>query len=267
MKKLAFVFGGLFLVTVVALIVAYNMLGGIIQKGVETVGPKATGAPVSLAGVDVSVFTGKAGLDGFVIDNPQGFTDNKAFELGKVRTQVDIGSVMSGVVVVKSVLVDGAKISWEGWGGDNHRKIMENIKKFAGTSGKKDETAEKSSGPAKKVIIEDFRFQNSSVNFVMGGQEVGMVKLPDIHMTDVGKADGGQNIQKILEQLYGQIFSGMSGAIASNKQLLTKSLGDLSGKGEEILKAGQDALGGSTGDATEKVKKLTDGLGGFLKKQ
>jgi hypothetical protein len=267
MKKLAVVFGGLFVVTVVALIVVYNMLGGIVQKGVETVGPKATGVPVSLAGVDISLFSGKAGLDGFVIDNPQGFTDNKAFELGKVRTQVDIGSVMSDVIVVKSILVDGSKISWEGWGGDNHRKIMENIKKFAGTSEKADAKAEKSSGPAKKVIVEDFLFQNSSVNFVMGGQEVATVKLPDVHMTDVGKADGGQDIQKIVEQLYAQIFSGMSGAIASNKQLLTKSLGDLTGKGEEVLKAGQDALGGATGGTADKVQKLTDGFGGLFKKQ
>ncbi len=277
MKKLGIVVGGLLVVLIVAVVVIYTQLGTIIRAGVETIGPQATGAPISLSDVDISVFSGKAGLNDLILGNPEGFKSDQAFKLGRVRAHVDVGTVTQEVMVIKSILIDGAEITWEGWNGNNHRKIMQNIQSFTGPSGS-DKTASgktESGGSKQKVVIEDFRFQNSAMHFVLAGQSVGTVNLPEIHMTDIGKKSGGQDLKDTLKVLYAGIMGSLSTAVASNRSLLSQKARDLQKVGTKLVKEGQETLSkskqaletGNVSGAVDSVKKVTKGLGGLLKKE
>lgn len=277
----------LFLLILVALAVIYYLLGNIVRTGVETVGPEATGANVTLADVDLSLFSGQAALGGFVIGNPEGFTSKNAFELGKVAVGVDLVTVFDDVIIVKDIFIDGAKITWEGWAGDNHRKIMENIEKYTGGPVKKETDLEKKEppGPQKKVIIENVQFQNSSIAFVISGKQIAELEFPNLHLTDIGRKQGGQTIKEALQQMYQQIIESLGRAVTQNSQLLQQKAAELQlmgkemlqqgkevlEKGQEVIEKGKEALDGDLKSVPEKaaegVREITKGIGDLLNKK
>ncbi len=279
MKKLFYAGSVIVLVLIIGVIILYSMLGSIIRSGVETIGPKATGGDVRLADVDISLLSGQAGIGGFIIGNPPGFSSERAFELGQVSVKVDTGTVFSDVVVVRNILIDGAKITWEGLAGDNQKKIMDNIAKFSKSEGAQQETAEtagkeEKSSPRKKVIIDDFIFQNSFVDIILGGQEVASLKLPDIHLTGIGRNEGGITIGEAIELYYKEIFKSLKGCVADNREMLLKNVAELRAKGEASIAQGKKDLEKSKealekGDIDSAVKetfKSTDKLKGFFNK-
>ncbi|MCD6225297.1 MAG: hypothetical protein J7K32_07250 [Deltaproteobacteria bacterium] len=279
MKKLFYAGSVIVLVLIIGVVILYSMLGSIIRSGIETIGPKATGGDVQLADVDISLLSGQAGIEGFVIGNPPGFSSKRAFELGQVSVKVDTSTVTKDVILVRNIFIDGAKITWEGLAGNNHKKIMDNIAKFSKSEGSQEETAKKTgtkekSSPGKKVIIDDFIFQNSFVDIILEGQEVASLKLPDIHLTEIGRNEGGVTVGEAIELYYNEIFKSLKGCVADNHEMLLKNAEQLKAKGEAVLKQGEEDLEKSReafekGDIDSAVKgtlKATDKLKGFFNK-
>ncbi len=275
MKKLFYAVSVIALVVIIGVVILYSMLGSIIRVGVETIGPKATGGDVQLADVDISLMSGQAGIGGFIIGNPPGFSSKSAFELGQVSVKVDVKTVTGDVIVVKKILIDSAKITWEGLAGDNHKKIMDNIAKFSKSEGSEEKTAakpeeKKKSGSSKKVIIDDFIFQHSTVDIVLGGQDVASLKLPDIHITGLGRSEGGVTMEEAIERSYNEIFKSLKGCVTDNREMLLKEAALRQGKdtidqGKKDIEKSREAL--ERGDIDSAVKgtlKATDKLKGFL---
>ena len=262
MKKFLGAVAVILVVIIIGLVIFYNMLGGIIRSGVETIGPEATGGDVRLADVDIRLFSGQAGLGGFVIGNPPGFNSKSAFELGQVSVKVDPGTVIKDVVVINKILIDGAKITWEGLAGDNHKRIMQNIAQFSKTEGpKKQAETEKSNiegkpGYQKKVIIDDFMFQNSTVDVVLAGQELASLKLPNIHLTGVGRNEGGVTVKEVLDRYYNEIFKSVKSCVADNHAMLLKKAAEFKARGEDLVKQGQQTID----QGKEDLQKSRDAL-------
>ena len=107
-KKLIKIVGILLALIVIALVVVYMMLGSIIKKGVETVGPELTKGDVKLEGASLSIF-GTGGVKGLEIGNPKNgdFGSPFAFKLGSTDVKVKIGSLTSDTIIVESIVVDG----------------------------------------------------------------------------------------------------------------------------------------------------------------
>jgi uncharacterized protein involved in outer membrane biogenesis len=255
MKKVTLVILGL---SVAVLLGVYLMLGSIIRSSVEAIVPSVTGTGVALEDVDISVFSGRARLNGFVIDNPEEFKSESAFKVGKVAVDIDVSTILDDVIRVESILIDGAEITWEGWAGDNHKKIMENVDKYSASDEKekKETEPEEPSKSEKKVIIEDFKFQNSNIKFVLGGSEVAELSFPDLHLTDIGKEEGGQSIGETVKQNYNQIFASMSSSVTENKDMLNKKVMELSKETGKSLKEG-----------TEKIVEGIKEIGDIFKKE
>ncbi len=284
MKKFFCAVSVIALVVIIGVVILYSMLGSIIRSGVETIGPKATGGDVQLTDVDISLLSGQAGIGGFIIGNPPGFSSKSAFELGQVSVKVDVSTVTGDVIVVKKIFIDSAKITWEGLAGDNHKKIMDNIAKFSKSEGSEEKTAakpeeEKKSGPSKKVIIDDFIFQHSTVDIVLGGQDVASLKLPDIHITGLGRSEGGVTMEEAIERSYNEIFKSLKGCVADNREMLLKNVAQLKAKGEAALRQGKDTIDqgkkdleksrealerGDIDSAVKGTLKSADKLKGFL---
>lgn len=271
MKKVIFSIVVALVVAIIALLtVGYLMMGKSVRRGIEVIGPDATGVAVTVDDIDIGLLQGKVGLDRFVMGNPPGFTDNNSFSLDTLKVAVDVNSVLGNVVIVKNILIDGTHITWEGFGGDNHKKIMQNIDAYAarfkkeGTP-KETKEAKEEKAPEKKVIINNFILKNSSLDFIVGGKKIATLPAPDLHLTDIGKKERGLTVREAIEQTYQQVIAAFGKSVSSNNAMLRKKMTELEAKGQELLKQGADLL--KTDGASSGLDDIKKGVGDLFKKK
>lgn len=235
MKKLLWAAGGLAVLAVSGGLLAGMLVGPAVKAAVETLGPQVAGVPMRLRSFSVSPLTGHVRLRGLVIGNPPGYKTASLLELGDVRVAVSLRSLLSDTIVVKRVLVRGASATYEkGPGGSNTAVVQKRVESFSGP-----ETAAKSSKPAKKLVIRDFRFEDGTVRLsagILGGKALEL-PIPDIHLKDIG-GDRGTSPAK---------------AVAAMLQPVTGAVG------RSALDAGKAVVGGAV-DAAKSAAKAVDGL-------
>ena len=217
----------------IAAAVVLGKLGRIIERAVETVGPQLTGTPVALGGASVSVFSGEGALRSLAVANPEGFTTPNAFDLGKVSVAVDVASVASDVVHVRSVVVDGPQLvaEFDAQGRNNLKTILDHVQKVAGaTSGSK---AEQEAGAGKKMIIDEFRFENAQVRALSVGAVKfdKSLKIPDVVLKDLGKKQGGAAAADIADQIFRPVVN--AAIKAARNEYLDAQKGKLEDKAKE----------------------------------
>jgi uncharacterized protein involved in outer membrane biogenesis len=282
MKKILSIVG---IALVVLIILAMVFLGQIVKTGIETVGPKVAGVPISVEKVSINPLTGRVHVNALVIGNPDGFNTPSAMELEQFKLSIALGSLISDTIVIKEILIDAPQITYErGLKSSNLSTLLDNL----APKEKKEDVAEKSpkeQKPAKKVVIEDFQFNNAKVNATftaMGGKKIPL-SLPSIHMTDIGKQTDGASITDVITELLGKITASVGSvaadAISGAGGLAADALKDAGGLAEGTLKSAGDMAGGAlsgAGDAAgEAAKSATDaakgaadslkkGLGGLL---
>ena len=265
MKRILLIVGALLAVMVIGLVVfVFTGLGGAIKAIVEGVGSKATGTEVTLASADVSLTSGDGTLKGLVVGNPKGFKTPSAIELGQIHVKIDTSTVTSSTVVVKEILIEGPRLTYElgAGGGSNIGVIQDNVAAMGGGSGggggSKGAGGGKPSGEPKekepksesgtKLIIEDLVVRGghvaASASF-LSGKDLG-APLPDIHLRDIGKSEGGVTSSELAKRILDALTHGALDAV---KGLNLDSL--------------EKAAGGALGGA---IKSATDILGGKKKK-
>jgi uncharacterized protein involved in outer membrane biogenesis len=165
---------------VVAVIVVGFFLGTIVKTGMETVGPKITQVSIKVDAVNLSLLTGSARVKGLVVGNPEGYKTPQAISVDSAAVGVNPFSVLSDKIVVRSVRVEAAEITFEGGlGGNNLSKIMDNVNAIAKTG--------------RKIEVDDFLITGAMVHVNltgMSGKEM-TLPLPDIHLTNLGKGNAG----------------------------------------------------------------------------
>ncbi|MGM0453887.1 MAG: hypothetical protein ACQERN_12045 [Thermodesulfobacteriota bacterium] len=236
MKKLLIFLGGLIVVVIVLVVITLSNIGPLIEKAVNTFGPKMTQTEVLVKDVDVALLSGKAELQGFVLGNPEGFSKEKAMTVSSVRVNINEKTVTQNPVVIREIRAVSPMIHYEVKGKtDNFRTILNNLKQAAGTgkappdkqpSPDKQPPPEEQKGPQRRIRIEDLRITGGKVNLAMTGLDNKQVQtdLPDIHLQDIGGKDGkapSAVAAIIFDQLYQKI---QSDAV---KKALGKQLEDL----------------------------------------
>jgi hypothetical protein len=97
--------------------------------------------------------------------------------------------LLSDKIVVKSVRVDAAEVTFEGGlGGNNLSKILDNVNAATG-AGQSAEPAAKDQKAARTLQVDDFLITGAKVNVSltgMGAKSV-TVTLPDVHLTNLGR--------------------------------------------------------------------------------
>jgi uncharacterized protein involved in outer membrane biogenesis len=242
---------------VVAVIVVGFFLGTIVKTGMETVGPKITQVSIKVDAVNLSLLTGSARVKGLVVGNPEGYKTPQAISVGSAAVGVNPFSVLSDKIVVRSVRVEAAEITFEGgFGGNNLSKIMENVNTIAKSGGpaSTNTTARAGNEPGRKIEVDDFLITGAMVHVHltgMSGQEM-TLPLPDIHLTNLGKGNAGITATDLTRRVLGAITSATIKAVASATTDIGQGAGNL---GRDAGKAvGQD------------MNKITKGIGGLFKK-
>ncbi len=119
--------------------------------------------------------------------------------------------------------------------------------KSVGTKEGAESKSEKKDPTQKKVQINHFIVKNGQVKLsasLLKGKAL-TVRLPDLHLRDIGKESGGVTVQKAAAEVFAAINKSVLQSVASSGKLLEKGA-------EEAAKG----LGSEAGKAVEGLKGL-----------
>ena len=198
MKKLGIVAGVVLILLGGGLYWVYGHLGALIKRGVETAGPAVTGTPVSLSSARVSIFSGEGALHGLRIANPKGYSDEDAFNLSDIALSIDPKSVTSGVVHVRSIVIDGPRLlaEFDAAGHSNLDVILAHARGASGGGSSGGSGGSGGGGSGKggaevRLIVDSFRFVNGQVRARAEAYKLDkLVAIPPIEMKGIGGKQG-----------------------------------------------------------------------------
>ena len=84
-----------------------------LKAAIETAGIKALKVNVNLDKAALSIPNGSISLYNLMIDNPEGYQHKKFLELKQANIKVDIKSLLTEIVDIESIKLDGAKVVFE----------------------------------------------------------------------------------------------------------------------------------------------------------
>ena len=214
MGRFIVIFVGVILVVLIGAL-GYIWVQGesLITQGVSSQGPRITGTPVRLSGVSFQPLGGKAGLKGFVLGTPEGFSADKSISVDEVSIDVAPRSLLSDTVHIRDIAVRAPEIVVEPTkrGMTNLQVIQKNIEKFTGPS-----DASASSGSTKNMIVDRLHIAAPKLRF--SGGEIGLsdqsLELADITLTNIGVDQNGvppgELVRLVSEAIMPQVTKAMA---------------------------------------------------------
>ena len=210
MKMIIKLISALVILGIIVIVALYFSLNTIIERGVTMFGSQVTLTEVTLAKSNISLFSGKGELKGLVIGNPKGFSSNNALSFDRIKVSVDVKSIFTDNILIKEILIDGPKVTYELAGKkSNIQAILNNIN----SSEKKDKkvneeqvkkTESKKKGSQKKVIIDLFKITNGKVSLAMtelGGKGASL-EFSDLTMRGLGRKQGGLTPKEAVFEIF-----------------------------------------------------------------
>jgi hypothetical protein len=272
MKKPLKIVYSILLIVVILIVLAVALVhlfgNRALKAGIEKAATKTLNVAVTVGDVDLSIMGGKLGLQNLVIDNPPDYQYKKMLELKEAKIAVNIKSLLSDVVKIREIKLDGANVVLEQKGLSNN--INDVIKAIPAKEGQPAEPS------GKKLHIDNLEITNTTVNVkllpIPGKADTLTLKLTPIKMTKLGsdnKLDAAALASKILLAIAGGIAKqgagllpkDMLGSLSSELERVGALTGALLGESSEILETGKD-----TGkEVLEKGKDLEEKATGLLK--
>jgi len=263
LKALRFVLLAI-LILVIAALVLIDIFGErAVKIGIEAAATKTLNVGVSIDEVELSIMGGKLGIENLSINNPTGYQYEKLLELKDGEIQVEVRSLLSDVVEIREIKLDGVKLVLEQKGLSNN--LQEIIKTISARSKAKDEPKK----VGKKLHIDNLEITNVVVKVkllpVPGKIDTIPLKLSPIKMTDLGSDN-----KLDTAALTGKILLALADAVAKQGiGVLPKEILDPMKKTlETTLDIGKAATkeGGKLIEAGKDVGKgVVEGLKGLLK--
>ncbi len=244
--KLAIVVVVLLVGAVIALAMS---AGSLVKAGVPKAGSTVLGVPVELRDANISVMGGSLSLDGLTIASPPEFGTTPFLVIDRVATEVSVRSVMSDVVEIPKVEVDGLKLHLVKKGGSSNWGV---ISERAGASSSSDTKNPPAAEGGKRFVIRELVLKNLKVSFEMPDIPANLlstsVTIPEIRLKDIGSSEKAAPPSEVI----GEVLQGILSSVASFGGAIP---GDLA-KG---LQSAADGLGGVLNDG---AKKALEGLKG-----
>jgi len=274
----------IFLVAIVILIIVAAAAVGLfansaLKIAIESAGTKALSVGVSVRDVNLSILGGRLAIANLMIDNPPGYQNERLLELGEANVTVDTKSLLSDVVNIKDIRLDGVSIVLEqrGVSGNNLQDIMTKLP--AG-----EEQASEPSG--RRLHVDTLEITNANVKVkllpVPGKADTLTLKLAPIKMTDLGGENDLDTVglsRTVLLAIAGGIAEQgadvlpkeMLGSIATELRKLGGLPDVLAETGAKVIGAGAD-VGKGAGEGVIKGvedvgKGVTEGIKGLFEKK
>jgi len=246
------------LVVVVLLIIVVVTLplwiDGAARSVIESEGSKALGVELTLDKLKLSLFGGEAKLGDMTIANPEGYTDERFFELRAGHASISYGSLTEETIVIPEIVLDDVTVSLEKDGGKgNYDVLIENLEKYVG------ETGEQETTEGKKFVIKKISVRNITVKSRMRALVVKpalTATIAEITLTDVGSGSGVP-MGVVIREFIGGLLAGIAGSGIDMAGDIGKGLGNAT---LSIGKGGIKVVG----DTGKAVTDVVEGVGGIF---
>lgn len=173
----------------------YSNLDSLVAGVIERQGSKATQTDVNVSSVSIDLQAGTAGITSLAVANPEGFTDQPAIALEGFAIDLDPMAVTADPLVIERITVDGARLLVEQAGAKN------NLETILSSMEAPDEGATEQAD-ARKLIIERFELTGASARLLVPRlDEEREVQMPDVVLTDIGRATNGATATSVAKQL------------------------------------------------------------------
>jgi hypothetical protein len=177
---------------VLGVVLAIGMtIDGIVESGIEDSGSDILRTEVEVDDIDISFLSSSADMDGFIIYNPEGFSDKAAISLKGIEIDLDIKSLFSETIIVKSIRVTNPQIFFEQKGTKiNLRELSNNL------SMAPDDESDKS------IIIEKFILEEGKITISSELEKERNVEasIDRIELTNIGKS-GSNSMQQVMREI------------------------------------------------------------------
>lgn len=239
MKIFALLLGLLLALGVAAYLFLASRLDSLVVDGVNTYGPRITQTKVELVAAKLSPLSGAGELTGLSVGNPRGWSDGRAFYLGKVQVGVAPMSVFGDPIVINEIVIDQPEFAYETtFVSSNIKDLLKNIEKFTGGGdGGKEPTAK--DGQSRKFIVKKFRLTNGKATVGTGGNAL-VITLPPVSLDNLGVAEGGltagQLSGALMNNVLGSIVAGTAEALGSGELSVDKLKAAAKKAGENLKK-------------------------------
>ena len=258
--KLMLKIGAVFLLIIVLILgVLGFFLNSAIKTGIETMGPKMTGTPISLQEADLSLLSGRSQLEGLIVGNPKGFHTDHALKLGLVRVKTDLSSIISDTLVVEEILIESPEIVFEGnLSSNNIQQIRKHVETFSASDPQGHQGKEEDSTSKRKVQIHHLTIKNAKVKLSMSflkGEGLS-IELPDIYLKDIGKESSGATWQETTAQVLDKLEATILQNVPNMGERFKRGIKEI---GESLKKVGPKT--------EEAVSGVLKGIKGMLEKE
>lgn len=266
-------------VTVISLVLLFAVLAAVhplwLGSAAKTVAnavvPGVTGTGFSIGSVGVNAYDGCLEVRDVNLENPEGYDERCALRLDFAKVSLDAQSLVTDVIHIREITVDGLFVSHVSKDGvNNFDAISANLKKDdAPSSGKSADNGKSKSdddgSPEKKFIIDRISVSNVKIKY-------GLVTIPvpmTIVITDIGKDSGGSSpldaLMEVLEQLFNAAVKAGVSAKEAVSFLAGEALGVSSNAAGKVGKAVGKLSDGTiavTSGAVDETKNIVGALAG-----
>lgn len=188
------------LIVVVAIVVFIGLknLNNLVELAIESVGPQVTKTDVQVDRVNIELTEGRGSIYGLTVANPEGFSGEHIFVLDQVSLQIQPSSLTENVVVIREILVDGARVNGEhqGVAEINLREMLNNIQ-----SGEPEPPKDTTASPDVRFMVEKLSVTGTTIN--LSSPEFGERELTmkDIQLSDLGDREEGLTPEELARAI------------------------------------------------------------------
>lgn len=176
----------------------------IVKNAIESIGSQYLGAPVRVGAVDISLQEGRGTLKDLEIGNPPAYVGPYALRADVVSMTIDVANSNAGLVVLKAVVVDGAQVAAVAKSPQDT-----NLGALAGN-------VPASDSAAPKLIIDRLELTNTQASVASPFTTQALdVDVPDVHLTQVGRASAGADAGQVIRQMLAPITRAIAASLST----------------------------------------------------
>ena len=173
----------------------YQSRDDLLASAIRGYGPQITGVNFQLAQVRLQPLDGSAELQGVQLGNPKGFRTPHALVVEQLRIRLEPASLRQQVVHIHEITIQQPEVGYEHVAGDSNLDAIErNVAAYvAAHSPAAQAGAGGAQEPKTRVVIDQFNMVGARAHVtaeLLQGKTVTLA-LPDIHLRDLGKRNGG----------------------------------------------------------------------------
>ncbi len=196
------------LLIIIGFIVMTLSIDSIVKSGIENVGSEMTGTTVTVERVSISPLSGSGTVHGFRVENPDGYSEDYAFQVEDFSMELNIWSLFSDEIIVHEIMVTSPSVYLEQKVPENNlRTILNRIN---------DTSPQETSDT--KLLIEHFILTDGRADLYteVGGERSASVELSTIEINDLGSNGSREAVERVVQEISDRIISQVLDAAAES---------------------------------------------------